>query len=136
MVSTHDLSLASQRFDLVLLINRQLIAYGPPEQVFTSQAISRAFGSKVLRLNDMIVVDDCCPPDDETGEGHRSSNGLLTRWPTPLCSDRGLLAAIMVGVLSAVIGCYVVLRSMAFLGDTLAHSVLPGVAVAYLSRRT
>ncbi len=35
MVSTHDLSLASQRFDLVLLINRQLIAYGPPEQVFT-----------------------------------------------------------------------------------------------------
>ena len=71
MVSTHDLSLASQRFDLVLLINRQLIAYGPPEQVFTSQTISRAFGSKVLRLGDMIVVDDCCPPDDETGEGHR-----------------------------------------------------------------
>ena len=72
MVSTHDLSLASQRFDLVLLINRQLIAYGTPEQVFTSQTISRAFGSKVLRLGDMIVVDDCCQgPDDETGEGHR-----------------------------------------------------------------
>ena len=71
MVSTHDLSLASQRFDLVLLINRQLIAYGTPEQVFTSQTISQAFGSKVLRLGDMIVVDDCCPTDDETGEGHR-----------------------------------------------------------------
>lgn len=71
MVSTHDLSLASQRFDLVLLLNRQLVAYGPPQEVFTSQAISRAFGSKVLRLDDMIVVDDCCPPDDETGEGHR-----------------------------------------------------------------
>ena len=26
---------------------------------------------QVLRLSDMIVVDDCCPPDDETGEGHR-----------------------------------------------------------------
>jgi ABC-type Mn2+/Zn2+ transport system ATPase subunit len=71
MVSTHDLSLASQRFDLVLLINRQLIAYGPPQEVFTSQTISRAFGSKVLRLDDMIVVDDCCPPEDDLAEGHR-----------------------------------------------------------------
>lgn len=45
---------------------------------------------------------------------------------------RGLLASLLVGVLCAVIGCYVVLRSMAFLGDALAHAILPGVAVAYL----
>lgn len=48
--------------------------------------------------------------------------------------QRGLAAALMVGVLCAVIGCYVVLRSMAFLGDALAHAVLPGVALAYLLR--
>lgn len=46
--------------------------------------------------------------------------------------QRGLLAALMVGVLCSVIGCYVVLRSMAFLGDAMAHAILPGVAVAYL----
>lgn len=46
--------------------------------------------------------------------------------------QRGLLAALMVGVLCAVIGCYVVLRSMAFLGDAMAHAVLPGIAIAYL----
>lgn len=46
--------------------------------------------------------------------------------------QRGLLAALLVGVLCAVIGCYVVLRSMAFLGDALAHAILPGIAVAYL----
>lgn len=46
--------------------------------------------------------------------------------------QRGLLASLMVGVLCAVIGCYVVLRSMAFMGDALAHAILPGVAVAYL----
>ena len=46
--------------------------------------------------------------------------------------QRGLLAALMVGILCAVIGCYVVLRSMAFLGDALAHAILPGVAIAYL----
>jgi manganese/iron transport system permease protein len=46
--------------------------------------------------------------------------------------QRGMLAAVLVGVLCAIIGCYVVLRSMAFLGDALAHAVLPGVAIAYL----
>lgn len=45
---------------------------------------------------------------------------------------RGALASVTVGIVCAVIGCYVVLRSMAFLGDALAHAVLPGVAVAYL----
>lgn len=49
--------------------------------------------------------------------------------------QRGLLAALMVGILCSVIGCYVVLRSMAFLGDAMAHAVLPGVAVAYLLGR-
>ena len=46
--------------------------------------------------------------------------------------QRGMLAAVLVGVACAVIGCYVVLRSMAFIGDAMAHSILPGVAVAYL----
>ncbi|MCU0586936.1 MAG: metal ABC transporter permease [Syntrophobacteraceae bacterium] len=46
--------------------------------------------------------------------------------------QRGLAASLMVGILCAVVGCYVVLRSMAFLGDAMAHAILPGVAVAYL----
>lgn len=46
--------------------------------------------------------------------------------------QRGLLASLMVGVLCAIVGCYVVLRGMAFLGDALAHAILPGVAIAYL----
>lgn len=45
---------------------------------------------------------------------------------------RGLMAAIMVGAVCAVIGTYVVLRGMAFFGDALAHSILPGVAIGYL----
>jgi len=45
---------------------------------------------------------------------------------------RGLAAAVMVGVVCAVVGCFVVLRGLAFFGDALSHAVLPGVAVAYL----
>jgi manganese/iron transport system permease protein len=46
--------------------------------------------------------------------------------------QRGMLAGVIVGVLCAVIGCFVVLRSMAFIGDAMAHAVLPGVAISYL----
>ncbi|MFZ5433672.1 MAG: metal ABC transporter permease, partial [Calditrichota bacterium] len=45
---------------------------------------------------------------------------------------RGLLAAGMVGIVCAVVGSYVVLRGLAFYGDALAHTILPGVAVGYL----
>lgn len=46
--------------------------------------------------------------------------------------QRGMLAAILVGVVCAVVGCYIVLRGMAFLGDALAHTILPGMALGYL----
>ncbi len=46
--------------------------------------------------------------------------------------QRGMLVAVLVGAACAVVGCYVVLRSMAFIGDAMAHSILPGVAIAYL----
>jgi manganese/iron transport system permease protein len=48
--------------------------------------------------------------------------------------QRGMLASAIVGVLCAVIGCYVVLRGMAFLGDALSHAILPGIAVSYILR--
>ncbi len=45
---------------------------------------------------------------------------------------RGLVASVAVGILCAVMGTYVVLRGMAFLGDAMAHAILPGVAIAFL----
>jgi len=45
---------------------------------------------------------------------------------------RALLAAVIVGVVCSVLGVYIVLRGMAFLGDAMAHTVLPGVVAAYL----
>ena len=54
---------------------------------------------------------------------------------TPLSYEfmqRGMLAAILVGIVCAVVGTYVVLRGMAFFGDALAHTILPGIALGYL----
>jgi len=44
--------------------------------------------------------------------------------------QRALLAGTLVSLLCAVVGTFVVLRGMAFIGDALAHGVLPGVAGA------
>jgi len=46
--------------------------------------------------------------------------------------QRGMIVAILVGIVCAVVGAYVVLRGMAFFGDALAHTILPGIALGYL----
>jgi manganese/iron transport system permease protein len=46
--------------------------------------------------------------------------------------QRGFIASVIIGIICSVIGCYVVIRSMAFMGDAMAHAILPGVAIAYI----
>jgi len=64
IVSTHDLNMAAQRFDKVLLLKHRLVAFGSARDVFTPTAIREAFGSQVLYLDNAVVVDDCCPADE------------------------------------------------------------------------
>jgi ABC-type Mn2+/Zn2+ transport system permease subunit len=45
---------------------------------------------------------------------------------------RALMAGVLVSLACAVVGTFVVLRGLAFLGDALAHGVLPGIAAAIL----
>ncbi len=44
------------------------------------------------------------------------------------------LASMLVGITCATLGVYVVLRRMAFIGDALSHTVLPGLVIAYLNQ--
>ncbi len=48
--------------------------------------------------------------------------------------QKAALAGILVAVTCASLGVYVVLRRMAFIGDALSHTVLPGLVVAYLNQ--
>ena len=43
------------------------------------------------------------------------------------------LAILLIGTTCAVLGCYVVLRRLAFIGDAMGHAALPGIVIAYLS---
>ncbi|RBM18524.1 anchored repeat-type ABC transporter permease subunit [Streptomyces sp. PT12] len=45
---------------------------------------------------------------------------------------KALFVALMSSAVCGVIGCYVVLRGMAFIGDAVAHAVFPGLAIAFV----
>lgn len=45
---------------------------------------------------------------------------------------QSLVALVLVGVVCAVVGTYVVLRGVAFIGDAIAHAGFPGVVAAYI----
>lgn len=56
---------------------------------------------------------------------------LLSPFSFPFM-QRALLGGVLVGIACAVIGTYVVLRGLAFIGDALAHAAFPGVVLAYM----
>lgn len=47
---------------------------------------------------------------------------------------QALVAGLLVGTTCSLLGVYVVLRRLAFLGDAVAHTTLPGLVIAYLNR--
>ncbi|MFD7898695.1 anchored repeat-type ABC transporter permease subunit [Streptomyces sp. NPDC059743] len=55
---------------------------------------------------------------------------LLEPWELPFM-QRAFAVAAVVGLVCGVVGVFVVLRGMAFIGDAVAHSAFPGVALAY-----
>jgi ABC-type Mn2+/Zn2+ transport system ATPase subunit len=74
LVSTHDLETAASRFELAALLNRRLIAYGAPPEVFTTAHIAQAFGGQALFLDGAVIIDQCCAGHVGDGESHRHSH--------------------------------------------------------------
>jgi ABC-type Mn2+/Zn2+ transport system ATPase subunit len=72
LVSTHDLNLAVESFDLLALLNRRLIAFGPPRQVITPEILAQAYGGQALWRGEgyALVLGDiaCCEGGDHEHE--------------------------------------------------------------------
>ena len=68
LVATHDLNLAAERFDQILLLNRRLVAIGPPSQVFTRSLLMAAYGGHMHVVPEgdgvMVLTDTCCDGED------------------------------------------------------------------------
>lgn len=65
LVSTHDLTLASERFSRVLLLNHRLVAYGDPREALQPEALGAAFGKQIFFTGNGVLVDQCCDPNSE-----------------------------------------------------------------------
>jgi len=69
MVATHDLNLAAERFDRLMLLNHRLVGIGQPHQVFTPERLTQAYGGHMHLIETdngdvMALSDTCC------GQGH------------------------------------------------------------------
>jgi ABC-type Mn2+/Zn2+ transport system ATPase subunit len=64
IVTTHDLSCVAERFDLALLLNRRLVAFGRPEEVFTSELLNETYQSHLMLLKvgeRTVAIEDGAP---------------------------------------------------------------------------
>ncbi|RME57863.1 MAG: metal ABC transporter ATP-binding protein, partial [Caldilineae bacterium] len=83
IVATHDLNQAAQLYERVLLLNRRLLADGPPAQILTTEMLSQAFGNHLSILptptETLALRDECCSDEEMatplilTPRGRRSS---------------------------------------------------------------
>jgi manganese/iron transport system ATP-binding protein len=63
LVATHDLNLAVERFDRVMLLNGRLVAFGAGEAVLATENLLAAYGGHMHRIGDgseMLLTDTCC----------------------------------------------------------------------------
>lgn len=72
LIATHDLNQAAAQFDQMILLNRRVVAYGPPSQVLTTENLARAYGGQLHVVHtannisgntsgvDVVVTDSCC----------------------------------------------------------------------------
>lgn len=63
LVSTHDLNMAANKFEAVILLKRRLIAYGTSAEVMKRENLTAAFGEQLFLLDGVALVDHCCPPE-------------------------------------------------------------------------
>jgi len=69
MVALHDLKLAAERFDRVMLLKHRLVGLGSPNEVFREETLNQAYGDRIQVLvheHQVSVIDDTCCGE----EGH------------------------------------------------------------------
>jgi manganese/iron transport system ATP-binding protein len=67
VVSLHDLKLASERFDRVMLLNKRMLGIGSPEAVLTSEELLKAYGGHlhlVATDDGLLALGDTCCEDE------------------------------------------------------------------------
>ena len=102
--------------------------------------LAETYGGHVIVLpaGDRTIIDDAHHHDDAAPGEHHFHEGVadvLDFLLDPMAfgfMQRGLIAAILVGIVCAVMGAFVVLRGLAFIGDAVSHAAFPGLVIAFM----
>lgn len=74
MVATHDLNLAAERFDRLMLLNRRLIGFGQAGEVFTPDLLNQAYSGHMRLIETangtVVITDTCCGESHEHEHSH------------------------------------------------------------------
>jgi len=68
LISLHDLKMAAQRFDKVMLLNQRMLGFGTPEDVLNPENLLAAYGGHLHLVpteDGMLALGDTCCDDDE-----------------------------------------------------------------------
>lgn len=63
LLATHDLDMAAERFDRIMLLNRRIIAFESPATALRAENLLSAYGGHLHKINGegaMILADTCC----------------------------------------------------------------------------
>lgn len=67
LLATHDLDMAAERFDRIMLLNHRIIAFGPPGDVLHSENLMQAYGGHAHIIDHadgmVMLADSCCEGD-------------------------------------------------------------------------
>jgi ABC-type Mn2+/Zn2+ transport system ATPase subunit len=73
MVATHDLNLAAERFDRLMLLNERILGFGQADSVFTPELLGEAYSGhmRILETPEGTVAleDTCCGGGHDIGSG-------------------------------------------------------------------
>jgi manganese/iron transport system ATP-binding protein len=64
LLATHDLDMAAERFDRIMLLNRHIVSFGPPGEVLRSENLLAAYGGHIHVIDQtggaLVLADTCC----------------------------------------------------------------------------
>lgn len=135
LVSTHNLGSVSEFCDYTVMVKGTVLASGPTETTFTAENLERAF-SGVLRHVALTGAEAQIITDDErpfiSGARRRPTMSWLLEPFGYYYMLNAMWVSALVGGVCAFLSCYLMLKGWSLIGDALSHSIVPGVAGAYM----
>lgn len=81
VVVNHDLQTAREYFDMLILLNMRLVAFGPTSEVFTPELLQKTYGGRLTILADVA---------DAVAQAERGTPKVATRNPHPIDAPTSL----------------------------------------------